>query len=95
MLALVRVEIRARRPYRLLDRHTYNLEDHLLLEVLILSPSKFPFQRMACIFTGKTGIYSGAEEVLMTQLDVLQRGNPAAVCDKTAAKLAALIRERS
>lgn len=36
------VEIRARRPYRLLDRHNYNLENHLLLESLDSVSFKVP-----------------------------------------------------
>ena len=86
------VEIRARRPYRLLERHNYNLEDHLLLESLdsvsfkVLIPEDGP-----CIFTGKTAIYAGLEPVFDDSAGhVLQPSVPAAVCDKTAAKLAAL-----
>ena len=87
------VEIRARRPYRLLDRHTYNLEDHLLLESLDSVSFKVPIPEDGpCIFTGKTGIYTGEQEIFDDSAGhVLQRGNPAAVCDKTAAKLGALI----
>ena len=87
------IEIRARRPYRLLDRHTYNLEEHLLLESLDSVSFKVPIPEDGpCIFTGKTGIYTGAEEIFDDSAGhVLQRGNPAAVCDKTAAKLRALI----
>ena len=85
------VEIRARRPYRLLDRHTYNLEDHLLLESLDSVSFKVPIPEDGpCIFTGKTAIYTGSEAVFDDSAGhILQRGNPAAVCDKTAAKLAA------
>ena len=44
----------------------------------------------ACIFTGKTAIYTGIEPVFDDSAGhVLQRGLPAAVCDKSAAKLAA------
>jgi ubiquinone/menaquinone biosynthesis C-methylase UbiE len=89
------VEIRARRPYRLLDCHTYNLEENLLLESLdsvsfkVLIP-----EDGACIFTGKTAIYTGSEPVFDdSEGHILQRGIPAAVCDKTAAKFASLIPE--
>jgi ubiquinone/menaquinone biosynthesis C-methylase UbiE len=85
------VEIRARRPYRLLDCQSYRLEEDLLLESLdsvafkVAIPEDGP-----CIFTGKTAIYKGAEEVFDDSAGhVLQRGVPAAVCDKTATKLAA------
>ena len=89
------VEIRARRPYRLLDCHTYNLEENLLLESLdsvsfkVLIP-----EDGACIFTGKTAIYTGSEPVFYDSAGhILQRGVPAAVCDKTAAKFASLLPE--
>jgi ubiquinone/menaquinone biosynthesis C-methylase UbiE len=87
------VEIRARRPYRLLDRQSYRLEEDLLLESLDSVAFKAPIpDDGACIFTGKTAIYKGAEEVFDDSAGhVLQRGVPAAVCDKTAAKLEALV----
>ncbi len=56
------VEIRARRPYRLLDRQNYNLEEHLLLSSLDSVSFKVPIpQDGPCIFTGKTAIYAGEE----------------------------------
>ncbi len=83
------VEIRARRPYRLLDSQTYNLEENLLLESLDSVSFKVILpEDGACIFTGKTAIYAGAEENFDDSAGhILQRGVPAAVCDKTAAKL--------
>lgn len=84
------VEIRARRPYRLLDRQTYQLEDDLLLESLDSVAFKVAIpEDGACIFTGKTAIYKGVEAIFDDLAGhILQRGIPAAVCDKTAAKLA-------
>lgn len=86
------VEIRGRRPYRLLDCQSYGLEVPLLLESLDSVSFKVPIpEDGACIFTGKTAIYAGVEEVFDDSAGhVLQRGVPAAVCDKTAAKLAVL-----
>jgi SAM-dependent methyltransferase len=86
------VEIRARRPYRLLDTLTYNLEDNLLLESLDSVSFKVAIpEDGACIFTGKTAIYAGTEPWFGdSDGHLLQRGIPAAVCDKTATKLAAL-----
>ncbi len=85
------VEIRARRPYRLLDAHTYNLEENLLLESLDSVSFKVVIpEDGACIFTGKTAIYAGTEPFFDDLAGhLLQLGIPAAVCDKTAAKLAA------
>jgi SAM-dependent methyltransferase len=86
------VEIRARRPYRLLDALTYNLEENLLLESLDSVSFKVDIpEDGACIFTGKTALYAGAEPWFDDSAGhLLQRGIPAAVCDKTAAKLADL-----
>jgi SAM-dependent methyltransferase len=83
------IEIRARRPYRLLDRQTYNLEENLLLESLDSVSFKIDIpEDGACIFTGKTAIYAGIESLFDDAAGhLLQRGIPAAVCDKTAAKL--------
>ncbi|AFZ26277.1 methylase involved in ubiquinone/menaquinone biosynthesis [Cylindrospermum stagnale PCC 7417] len=84
------VEIRARRPYRLLDTQTYKLEENLLLESLDSVSFKVAIpEDGACIFTGKTAIYAGTEPFFDDSAGhLLQRGVPAAVCDKTAAKLA-------
>ncbi len=84
------VEIRARRPYRLLDCQGYNLEKPLLLESLDSVSFKVPIpDDGACIFTGKTAIYMGNKDVFDDSAGhVLQRGVPVAVCDKTAEKLA-------
>ncbi|WP_071189005.1 arsenosugar biosynthesis arsenite methyltransferase ArsM [Trichormus sp. NMC-1] len=86
------VEIRARRPYRILNRQNYGLEAHLLLESLDCVAFNVPIpEDGACIFTGKTAIYTGVEPFFDDKAGhILQEGVPAAVCDKTAAKLAAL-----
>ena len=87
------VEIRARRPYRLLDSQTYNLPENLLLESLDSVSFKLAIpEDGACIFTGKTAIYAGTQEIFDDSAGhILQRGVPAAVCDKTAAKLGGLM----
>ncbi|OLP18692.1 SAM-dependent methyltransferase [Leptolyngbya sp. 'hensonii'] len=84
------IEIRARRPYRLLDTQTYSLDTPLLLESLDSVAFKVPIpEDGACVFTGKTAIYAGSESLLDDQAGhLLQRGIPLAVCDKTAAKFA-------
>ncbi|MBD2443283.1 arsenosugar biosynthesis arsenite methyltransferase ArsM [Dolichospermum sp. FACHB-1091] len=86
------VEIRARRPYRLLDKHSYQLQENILLESLdsVAFKVEIPSDG-ACIFTGKTAIYAGKEEFFDDQSGhILQRGIPVAVCDKTAEKLAVI-----
>lgn len=84
------IEIRARRPYRLLDTQNYNLDEPLLLESLDSVSFKVPIpDDGACVFTGKTAIYAGEEAMLDDGAGhLLQRGIPVAVCDKTAANLA-------
>lgn len=87
-------EVRSRRPYRLLDRPSFDLDDDLLLETIEIAAFKVPVPADgACIFTGRTAVYAGPEK----QFDdgkghVLPRGIPTAVCDKTAGALAALNR---
>jgi SAM-dependent methyltransferase len=87
------VEVRAKRPYRLLDKHNYQLDADLLLESLDSVSFKVDVpDDGACIFTGKTAIYRGMEELFDDGAGhVLQRGVPAAVCDKTAGKLGGLM----
>lgn len=85
------VEIRARRPYRLLDPATYpGLDAPLLLESLDTASFKVPIPADGpCIFTGKTAIYIGPEPLFDDgKGHLLQRGIPSGVCDKTAAALA-------
>jgi hypothetical protein len=84
------IEVRARRPYRLLDTHSFELESPLMLESLDSVSFKVPIPSDgACVFTGKTAVYSGSESSLDDHAGhVLQRGNPLSVCDKTAAILA-------
>lgn len=84
------IEIRARRPYRLLDCQQYQLSEPLLLESLDAVAVKVPVPADgACVFTGKTAIYQGESEFLDDQAGhILSRGVPATVCDKTAQQLA-------
>ncbi len=85
------VEIRDRRPYRLLDVQSYGLDQPLLLESLDSVCFKVPIaEDGACIFTGKTAIYCGSADFLDDQAGhIMSKGIPTAVCDKTAAALAA------
>jgi SAM-dependent methyltransferase len=80
------VEIRSRRPYRLLDIHNYELTAPLLLDSLDSVSIKVPVAADgACIFTGKTATYIGKDEYFDDRHDhILQRGLPVIVCDKTA-----------
>lgn len=84
------VEIRARRPYRLLGKETYKLDQPLLLESLDSVSFKVPTPPDgACVFTGKTAVYAGTAEYLDDNAGhIMQPGVPLAVCDKTANNLA-------
>ena len=85
-------EVRSRRPYRLLDRHRFDLERDILLETVEVCAYKVPVPEDGpCIFTGRTATWAGPEE----QFDddkghVLVRGMPLPVCDKTGNALAAI-----
>ncbi|HSM80945.1 MAG TPA: arsenosugar biosynthesis arsenite methyltransferase ArsM [Nodosilinea sp.] len=83
------IEVRARRPYRVLDAAQYNLTDHLLLESLDTVSFKVPIPADgACIFTGKTAVYAGAESTFDDGAGhYMAKGVPLAVCDKTAKNL--------
>jgi ubiquinone/menaquinone biosynthesis C-methylase UbiE len=85
------IEIRARRPYRLLDAKNYGLDTPLLLESLDSVSFKVPIAPDGvCIFTGKMAVYSGAQEAFDDRAGhIMLRGIPLAVCDKTAGKLGA------
>ncbi|MBI3219674.1 MAG: arsenosugar biosynthesis arsenite methyltransferase ArsM [Bacteroidetes bacterium] len=83
------VEIRAKRPYRILDPVHYNTSKTIFIESVEICaikdqmPSDGP-----CIFTGKTAIYFGSEEYFNDKKGhILQQNQPLAICDKTAGAL--------
>jgi SAM-dependent methyltransferase len=86
------VEIRAKRPYRLLSPNHYNTDELIYIESVEVCAIKDPMPADGpCVFTGKTAIYYGKEEYFDDQKGhVLQSNMPLAVCDKTAAALAGL-----
>lgn len=88
------VEIRGRRPYRILDPENYPTEELIFIESIEVCAIKDPMPADgACVFTGKAAIYYGNEVYLDDKKGhVLMRNQPLAVCDKTAAALASLNR---
>jgi SAM-dependent methyltransferase len=86
------IEIRGRRPYRMLDKARYGLDADLLLESIEVCGYKTPIPADgACIFTGRVAIYTGADDSFDDgQGHLLQRDVPLPVCDKTAGALASL-----
>ena len=88
------VEVRAKRPYRILDPGHYDTPELLYIESVEVCAIKDPMPADGpCIFTGKTAIYFGSEEYFDDEKGhVLMPNQPLAVCDKTAANLQALER---
>ena len=89
------VEVRSRRPYRVLDRRRYGLEHDLLLESIELVAVKTPVPPDGpCVFAGETAIYVGEGEAFDDRRGHrLAGGVPLPVCRKTAARLRALGRD--
>ncbi len=80
------IEIRARRPYRVLDRRRYGVETDLVLESVEAVAVKTPAPADgACVFAGETAIFVGAEEAFDDgRGHVVPRDVPLPVCRKTA-----------
>lgn len=89
------VEIRARRPYRVLDPIHYDTRRLIFVESVEAAAIKDPMPSDGpCVFTGRTVIYFGREESFDDgKGHLLLRNQPLAVCDKTANAMAALGRE--
>ena len=89
------VEIRAKRPYRILDPKHYDTEEIIELESVEVCAIKDPMPSDGpCVFTGKTAIYYGDEEYFDDgNGHTLMPNQPLAVCDKTAGALGKLSRE--
>lgn len=89
------VEIRAKRPYRILDAKHYNTQERLFIESVEVCAIKDPMPADGpCVFTGKTAIYYGTEESFDDEKGhVLLHNQPLSVCDKTAGNLANLHRD--
>lgn len=83
-----RIEIRARRPYRVLDKESYSLEQHILLESLELVAYKQEAgEDGARVFAGETIIYFGKERLRDEDGCVIPRDIPHPVCQNTASRL--------
>ena len=86
------VEIRAKRPYRILSPNHYDTQENIFIESVEVCAIKDPMPEDGpCVFTGKAAIYYGDEEYFDDQKGhALMQQQPLAVCDKTAKDLAAL-----
>ena len=83
------IEIRAKRPYRILDPVHYDTDKLIYIESVEVCAIKDPMPADGpCVFTGKTAIYYGSEESFDDgKGHVLLPNQPMAVCDKTAGNL--------
>jgi SAM-dependent methyltransferase len=83
------VEIRAKRPYRILDPVNYDTDELIFIESVEVCAIKDPMPEDGpCVFTGKTAIYYGMEDSFDDEKGhVLIPNQPLAVCDKTAGAL--------
>ena len=83
------IEIRAKRPYRILDSKHYPTQETIYIESVEVCAIKDPMPIDGpCVFTGKTAIYFGDEKFFDDKKGhVLLQNQPLAVCDKTAKAL--------
>lgn len=89
------VEIRAKRPYRILSPNQYDTPENIYIESVEVCAIKDPMPEDGpCVFTGKTAIYYGSESNFDDGKghNMLQN-QPIAVCDKTGGALKALGRD--
>ncbi|OGA54948.1 MAG: methyltransferase type 11 [Betaproteobacteria bacterium RIFCSPLOWO2_12_FULL_62_58] len=89
------IEVRARRPYRVLSPRHYPTGQLIFIESVEICAIKDPMPADGpCVFTGKAAIYFGDDDYFDDNKGhFLTRNQPLAVCDKTAAALAALGRD--
>jgi SAM-dependent methyltransferase len=89
------VEIRARRPYRVLSPGHYATDRLIYIESVEVCAIKDPMPADGpCVFTGKTAIYHGEQPFLDDgKGHVMGYNQPLAVCDKTAGNLKNLFRD--
>jgi SAM-dependent methyltransferase len=89
------IEIRAKRPYRILSPNLYDTQEVIYIESLEVCAIKDPMPKDGpCVFTGKTAIYFGNDVNFDDNKGHnLLQNQPLAVCDKTAKALLDLGRE--
>ena len=86
------VEVRARRPYRVLSSDHYDTKEQIFIESVEVCAIKDPMQDDGpCVFTGKAAIYFGKDEYFDDKKGhVLLQNQPLAICDKTAGAISDL-----
>lgn len=79
------IEIRQRRPFRVLDRERYGLTEPIFLESIDIVAYKVPVPAGgARVFAGETIIYFGKERLRDEAGFIIPRDIPHPVCQKTA-----------
>jgi ubiquinone/menaquinone biosynthesis C-methylase UbiE len=83
------IEIRAKRPYRVLSPNHYNTDKTIFIDSVEVCAIKDPIPEDGpCVFTGKTAIYVGDEMYFDDKKGhTLLQNMPLAICDKTALAL--------
>lgn len=86
------IEVRAKRAYRVLSPQHYNTNELIYIESVEVAAIKDPMPSDGpCVFTGKTAIYYGEEELFDDgKGHTLLVNQPLAICDKTASQLSNL-----
>lgn len=86
------IEVRAKRPYRVLDPGHYPTDHLIPIESVEICAIKDPMPADGpCVFTGRTAIYYGDGEFFDDgKGHTLAQNQPLAICDKTAGTLASL-----
>jgi len=89
------IEIRSRRPYRVLSTSKYATDQNIFIESIEVCAIKDPMPEDGpCVFTGRTAIYFGDEEYYDDKAGhILMNNQPLAVCNKTADKLNSMGRD--
>ena len=89
------IEIRTRKPYRILDPKNYPTDELIFIESIEVAAIKDPMPEDGpCIFTGKAAIYYGDQDYFDDKAGhILLKNQPIAVCDKTAGALKNLGRD--
>ena len=89
------IEIRARKPYRILDPKHYPTNELIYIESIEVAAIKDPMPEDGpCIFTGKAAIYYGEDDYFDDKKGhILLKNQPLAICDKTAGVLESLGRD--
>ncbi|MFD1094908.1 arsenosugar biosynthesis arsenite methyltransferase ArsM [Salegentibacter chungangensis] len=89
------IEIRAKKPYRILDPNNYPTDELIYIESIEVAAIKDPMPEDGpCVFTGKAAIYYGDQDHFDDKKGhILLKNQPLAICDKTAAALSDLNRD--